>query len=461
MPQSILCATRWMAPRRVAPQVVLIALLAALCAIGSPANADPASGGLIANDAAQRYGLERAWFSQAQLDPSRHRVEHATLYGDQIVVLTTAGVVHVMDAETGATIWIQRVGNPDYPSLGPAVGDKHVSLVNGSTVYVLERQTGREVLQRRLGGGAAGGPALTAQHVFVPLFNGKIEAYSVSDKDLPAAYFASAGRIYTAPVSTAESIIWPTDSGILYVANPNARGIRYRFESTSPLSGQPAAKNGLLYVTSASGYVYALRETSGLQQWRFATGAPVSRSPVVVGGRVFVATNSPSLYCLDAANGSLMWETPDIAQMVAVSKGRVYGINQTGDVTILDGATGVRQGRLQTNGITSAVLNEQTDRLYLISQRGLVQCLHEIGADEPLQHGVELDEALRNRGEKPEGPAEGEVNPFGVPADEEDPFGGGGDEADPFNPPAPAEDDPFNAAPPAANEPAGEDPFDF
>src|SRR5690606_10036305 len=103
-------------------------------------------------------------------------------------------------------------------------------------------------------------------------------------------------------------------------------------------------------------------------------------------------------FCIDAADGSPLWEAPDIAQMVAVSKGRVYGINRVGDVSILDAATGVRQGRLHTSGITSAVLNEQTDRLYLISERGLVQCLHEMGPNEPLLHGVELDDSLKNRG---------------------------------------------------------------
>src|SRR5690606_22968342 len=90
--------------------VLSVALLATM-----PATyAAHANGGLIANDAAQRYGLERAWFSQVQLDPSRHTVENAVLYNGQIVVLTTAGVLHVMDAETGSTIWMQRMGNPDF-----------------------------------------------------------------------------------------------------------------------------------------------------------------------------------------------------------------------------------------------------------------------------------------------------------------------------------------------------------
>lgn len=427
----------------------LSCLVAMLVSTGNAAVAALPRGGLIDPVVAQRFGIERMWFSQAQLDVSRHRVEHAVLHGGQLFVLTTAGVLHVMDAETGSTVWIERFGNPNYPSLGPAVSEDHVALVNGSTLYVLERHNGREVLSRSIGGGPAGGPALTKFMAYVPLFNGKIEGYRIAEPQQPALYFASAGRIFTSPLATADSIVWPTDAGILYVANASGRGIRYRFESTSPLAGHPAAKNGLLYTSSATGYVFALNEQNGNQAWRYASGAPTSRSPVVVGGRLFLATDLPSLHCLEAATGHLLWEAPNIRQMVAISKTRAYGINKVGDITILDAATGVRQGQLRTDGTTSAVLNDQTDRLYLVSETGLLQCLREEGAKEPLIHGDQIDPALLPEEDAPQG--EEQDNPFGTPGEEDDPF------ADPQ-----PEENPFGEdAPPAADEPPADNPFGF
>ncbi len=423
-------------------------------------------GGLVDPMVAQRFGLERAWFSQVQLDSTRHRVEHVVLHDGQLFALTTAGVLHVMDAETGRTVWIQRFGNPDYPSLGPAVSKDHVALINGSTLYVMERDTGREVLSRAIGGGPAGGPALTESMAFVPLFNGKIEGYRIAEPLTPALYFASAGRIFTSPLTTADSVVWPTDAGILYVANSSGRGVRFRFESTSPLAGHPAARNGLLYTSSATGYVFALNEQNGNQVWRYASGAPTSRSPVVLGGRVFLATNLPSLHCINAATGQLLWEAPNIRQVVAISKTRAYGINKVGNITILDAATGVRHGLLHSDGTTTAVLNNQTDRLYLVSESGLLQCLREEGAQEPLVHGDELDESLQRRKAKP--PAGEEDNPFGDPAEEGDPFAEPmAPEEDPFGgAPAEPEGDPFGSdAPPPAEEPPaeepGDNPFDF
>src|SRR5690606_9006526 len=85
---------------------------------------------LVSSEQAQRFGLQRAWFSQVELNPGRTRVERTVLLGDELAVLTTAGVLHVLDADTGATRWVKRIGNPSYPSLGPASSEKHLAIIN-------------------------------------------------------------------------------------------------------------------------------------------------------------------------------------------------------------------------------------------------------------------------------------------------------------------------------------------
>ncbi|MGI9456821.1 MAG: PQQ-binding-like beta-propeller repeat protein [Aeoliella sp.] len=400
-----------------------------------------AGGGLVANDQALRLGLTRAWFSQTQLDRSLQQVQSAVLYGDQLFVLTSAGTLHVMDAHTGRTVWIERMGDPKHPSLGPAVSDMHVALVSGSTLFVLNRSDGRREMTRELGGGAGGGPALTTSHVYVPLFSGKMEAYSLNDSEEPTWYYASTGRVFDAAAASADSVMWPTDRGYLYVANSAGNGVRYRFESASRITGLPAVQDGVIYAAAASGYVHAIDEQAGGQKWRYATGAPITRSPVVIGNRVYAATESPTLHCLNAKSGVPVWEARNMRQLVAVSKSSVYGINNYGDVTVIDAASGVPQGRLRTSDKTSAVINDQTDRLYLISETGLVQCLHEIDSDEPYLHGVQPAEQEGDvePAEDPgsemtdDEPDDGAPNLFEEP-DDSNPFGEETDAADNINP---------------------------
>lgn len=441
----------------------LLVLAVGLCGVMTTAKPALARSGLVSNQQAQRYGLVRAWFSQAQVDRSRHMVERAVLSGDQLIVLTTAGVLHAMDAHTGGTDWVARVGNPDYPSLGPAISDEYVAIVNGSTITVLDRETGLEKMSRELSGGAGGGPALANDHVYVPMFTGKLEAYPLTPPMRSTWYYSSTGRVFESASATSASITWPTDRGYLYVANPSADGVRYRFQSSGRVLGSPAAAGGNLYLTTTTGFLYALDERTGKQLWRYGTGSSISQPPVVVGGRVYVATETGAMHCVSARTGDGIWQSPNIHRLAAVSASRVYGMNRMGDLIILDKQSGVPLGRIATNATTTSVVNDQTDRVYLVSDSGLVQCLHEIGSQEPLRHSEaapaaeEVDEGADAADTPVDEPRDqptteetnGEpapVNPFGEPADTANPFGGSDDSANPFG---------------GSDDAASDNPFEF
>ncbi len=414
---------------------------------GFPMYPPVAASGLVSNLEAERHGLVRAWFSQAQVDRTQHRVEQAILAGDQLFVLTTAGVLHAMDAETGQTDWVARIGDPNYPSLGPSANEKYIALVNGSTVTVLDRANGLELMHHELTGGAGGGPALTNDHVYVPMFTGKIEAYPLNEEAGRIWYYASTGRVFDSPIATSNSVIWPTDRGFLYVAKNDGDGVRFRFESSGQMNPEPVVADGTLYATSSNGYLYAIDEQSGQQRWRYSTGDSIIRSPVAVSGRLYVATEEPGLHAVATEKGRPIWESPGIVQLLAVTKSRVYGLSRKGDIVVLDLASGVPLGRLHTSAATHAVVNDQTDRLYLIGDTGLVQCLHELGADEPMLHTA-VAPAEAPPGDEPQTPAaERPAEPAGEDPADEPPA------RNPFD--VPAADNPFGGEAPTDN------PFDF
>jgi hypothetical protein len=330
--------------------------------------------------------MKRAWFTQAEVNPGRNAVERVVLAGDELVILTTAGVLHVLDANTGATRWVERIGNPRYASLGPAVSDTHLALINGSTLYVFDRQTHREVLRESVGGGPAASPALSNEYAFVPLFNGRLEGYSITDPSAPIWYYQSAGRLYMSPVTTQNRVVWSSDLGYLYGADNQGAGIRYRFESLAPIAAPPAAKSPHIFAVAEDGYVFALNEDTGRLRWRYATGWPARYSPVAIGDNLYVATDEPALHALATDDGSQRWTALGISQFVAASPTRVYGMDRYGTLLILDGRSGVELGQASGRAGTTAVVNDQTDRLFLVSDTGLVQCLHEIALQQPFLH---------------------------------------------------------------------------
>jgi len=340
---------------------------------------------LITRDQARHLGLERAWFGQVRLDRTRNQVERAVLTGNRLTVLTSAAVVHEFDANTGETLWIAPIGNPNFPSLGPAASHQHVALLNGSTLYVLDRTDGRPIIVRKVGGAPGAAPALGKQHVFVPLLNGQLEGYPLGEQTISPWYFQAYGRAMVPPLATPRSIVWATDAGHVYVADSQELGVRFRLETSSDIAAQPAYRAPYIYTATMNGELFAVHELTGERRWKFAAGFLVTRAPAAVGARIFITSDEPALHCVDAANGQALWEAPHVTQFAAASEKRVYGVDELGALVVLDAASGSLLERMPTEG-TEALVNDQTDRLYLVSNDGVVQCLHEIGAKQPLQH---------------------------------------------------------------------------
>ena len=114
-------------------------MIAKPCLFGSLANAfiglcvlvsNAPAQSLISYDMATPAGLERAWFGQVQVDVSRHRVRSWKLHKDMLFALTSSGLVHAFNAETGETLWTAQPGPLDQAAAGPAVNDKYVAVVS-------------------------------------------------------------------------------------------------------------------------------------------------------------------------------------------------------------------------------------------------------------------------------------------------------------------------------------------
>jgi outer membrane protein assembly factor BamB len=427
----------------------------ALLVFGALADAALADRRLSTQQESRRLGLKRAWFTQVRLDPARHRVQRAVLTGDRLSVLTTAGVLQELNALTGETLWIAPVGNSRYPSLGPAANDQHVALVNGSTLYVLDRTDGRPVLIRQVGGAPGAAPAVSREHVFVPLVSGRIEAYSLGEEKFTPWYYQSFGKGMVAPLTTPASFVWATDSGHLYVGRTGELSVSFRLETRSEIIAPPAYHSPYIYAATVSGEVFAMHEMSGERRWKYATGFPIVRSPAPVADRVFITSDEPALHCVDATRGTSLWEAPRISQFAALTSSRVYGVDELGGLVALDAKSGALLGRMPTDLSTHALVNDQTDRIYLVSSEGMVQCFHELDATEPLYHKLPPTDEPPTSEPGPTTPAESQAPATTAPPEpeaEEDtsPFAEETDEAE-----MPAEESPFGG------EEANDNLFDF
>lgn len=98
-------------------------------------------------------------------------------------------------------------------------------------------------------------------------------------------------------------------------------------EGASAARAQPAIIDGVMYLGSPSGRVYALSLETGCHYWTFAAIAEVRAAPTVVHSEaidrtlVVVADQSNRVYALDAQSGEKLWHADPDANPWAVSTG--------------------------------------------------------------------------------------------------------------------------------------------
>jgi outer membrane protein assembly factor BamB len=357
--------------------------------------------------------------SNLKLNPKLETITipQITLYG-----VTSSGLLQAIDSETGRTLWKVGVGKPGAPVEAVGCSDLYVSVVNGSDLYLLKSDNGEFVWKRRVVGAPGAGPAITSHLVFVPMVNGAMEAYPIDNTKMPPIIYKSTGRALWQPVYTGVNVAWPTDRGHLYVSGGTQHRISFRLEAKDAISSSAAVMpGGRLVVSSVDGYVYCLQENNGVVLWRFSSGEPMQESPVVYGDAVFAVTTDGNLFKMDRdGDPDKVWTTPGIAKVIGASTTRVYCLDHVGGFVVLDKATGSHLGSLATSSLNFPFTNKETDRIFLVNSRGMIQCLREIQQEFPIIY-VPLkkpEEPATKIQKKPtkslqETPAEG-TDPFGA-----------------------------------------------
>jgi outer membrane protein assembly factor BamB len=349
------------------------------------------------------------------------------------------GGMHAVDGETGRTLWTAVVGNPSYATSSPGANDKYVGVCNGSTLYIMRTSDGSVVWTKSMVGAPGLGVALTDDYVFIPMVNGQVESLALEKPKLPAGLYKSFGRTVLPPVVSSSSVAWTTEAGNLYVALAHAPGLRFRMKATDALNSSAAfLAPDKVFINSIDGYIYCIGESKGNILWRFSTGEPIAHTPITLGNSVYTISERGNLFAIDVETASERWVAGGIADYLAGNDKRLYCLDVRGNLAILDTATGTRVGSVPSVPADMPFLNSQTDRIFLVSSTGLLQCLHEVNRPWPVVHfqiepyikpTVALPKKADQKASQPL-----ETDPFGAPGGSKPAASG----ADPFSDPKPA-----------------------
>ncbi len=412
-----------------------------------------------AKRAAEEYGNLLKERGIADVEIQEQVVPHMVLY-----VLTDAALLQAIDAESGKTLWRAEVGNPRQISIGPGVSDDFVAIINGLKLMVFDAATGRRLWTRTIDDVPIVAPLVVDRVVFVPTASGRVVSYLIDNPMINRPHLASFGRIYTPATRMGSKLIWSTNEKYLNIAGASSKNVEYYIELDDVVAHSPVFQppNTIIYGTK-HGTLYAMDRTQPHIRWRFPTGDWTIQKPIPICDRVYFITDVKGLHSVDIRNGKELWNTRQITQFVAATKQHVYVLDRAKRMIVLNAENGNRLATFHTEELDLTFTNQYSDRLFIGTTRGLLQCVHEISREWPELHlGFEEDLEQAKPAEagaaaaQPQEPAD----PFGG-----DPFGapkkGAGADDDPFGAPkkdAGADDDPFGAPKKDAGK-ADDDPF--
>ena len=170
-------------------------------------------------------------------------------------------------------------------------------------------------------------------------------------------------------------------SGVYERALSNFERVKWKFHTGGPVSSSPAVADGMVYVGSADGNLYALDRSTGALRWKFATKSRVVSSPAVANGMVFFGSYDGTFYAVDGRSGALKWKfstggerrfegthlhgsqpiaetMPDVFDVYLSSPtiwhGSVYFGSGDGNVYALDGSSGAMKWSFKTGNVVHA-----------------------------------------------------------------------------------------------------------
>lgn len=125
-------------------------------------------------------------------------------------------------------------------------------------------------------------------------------------------------------------------------SNVSSLAQAWSFQTGDWVTGTPLVSDGVVYIGSWDGKMYALRETDGSVLWTFNAGTitidrcedtyGIDSTPALSGGKLYFGTGRAELIALNSASGQLSWRTqladPNLAYHIYASPqvfdGKVY-----------------------------------------------------------------------------------------------------------------------------------------
>ena len=142
----------------------------------------------------------------------------------------------------------------------------------------------------------------------------------------------SDGVVYAA--STNGSLVaWKLDNGATVWSHSSGSGWHpfgwFKGREHDHFAGGPSVADGMLFVGTQKGGVYAFEAKTGKELWRAQASSEVISAPAIAGGKVFVRSNDGHVFAFDEQTGKQLWlyDRGDVPALSLRGNGTLLAVN--------------------------------------------------------------------------------------------------------------------------------------
>ena len=338
----------------------------------------------------------------AGADDQRRLASAPVIGGGALFVLDVTGMLHAMDAATGAPLWNQSfrvAGRTAMANFGGgasyAAGKVYVATGLGD-VAALDAKSGKVLWKVRPAGPMRGSPTIAFGSVFVTTQNNELHALNADDGSelwqesaslgeegvFGVAAPAAAQGTVIAGFSTGELIAYRYENGRTLWSDALSRtSLSTSVGVLTDIDADPIIDHGRVYALGIGGRMAAYELVTGQRIWELNLGG--ISTPAVAGDWIFTLTDDAKVLCIARATGKVRWaaqldrfhnekaKTGQIYWSGPVLAGdRLWLVNSQGDVyavAAMDG-TAKRFAKLGSKITLAPVVAGHT--LYVIDDAG-------------------------------------------------------------------------------------------
>ena len=219
----------------------------------------------------------------------------------RVFAINSAGLLRGYDAATGTQVWTRQLQGQSFSSAPTAVGGT-VYINSYSTFYAVNAVDGTVKWSAPFKGTEHSSPAVTASAIYV---TDSCEALALSPSNGSEIWRTTSGcggSFGTTPVLF-NSRVYIRNNNIGNVALDSGTGIPVAEIQSLPAPAFHGSTGFFLNISTLE----ARDINSGTLKWSFTGDGTLSSAPIVVNGVVYVGSTSGKLYAVNANSGTNVW----------------------------------------------------------------------------------------------------------------------------------------------------------